>query len=151
MLLRSYIVSFRHFSYFCNFVCVCSLFSRVILFIIYLWQLRDFPSYHLHWISNDRREGISTACCQSHLCYTSYISTRQDKRQALQFLLSLLVCNRIFMPCRYTTGSSFPACVHRVFFFCWCFTGSSFRAGASQISYFKILPWQPNKKTTKQS
>ena len=70
-----------------------------------------------------------------------------------QGLLFLLVCKRIFFPCWCFTGSSFPAgdsqgvlsllVIHRVIFPCWRFTGSSFPAGTLQISYFKILPWQP--------
>ena len=69
-----------------------------------------------------------------------------------------LELNRFFFPCWRATGCSFPAGVqqsllplpvfHKVFFPCRCFTGSSFPSGASQISYFKILPWQANKLTT---
>ena len=36
----------------------------------------------------------------------------------------------VFFSCCYERGSSFPA-------------GASVPAGASQISYFKILPWKP--------
>ena len=35
--------------------------------------------------------------------------------------------------------------LHSVFFPCWCFTLSFSPVDASQISWFKILPWQPNK------
>ena len=87
-------------------------------------------------------------------------------------LLSLLELHRGFFPYWCFTRSSFPAGapqglltllmllmvffpgllslleLHRGFFPCWCFTQSSFPAGASQISYFKVLPWQPNKMAT---
>ena len=36
----------------------------------------------------------------------------------------------------------------KVFFLCYCFTESSFPAGTSQISYFKVLPWQTSKMVT---
>ena len=35
--------------------------------------------------------------------------------------------------------------VNKVVFPRWCLTGSHFPANALEISYFKILPWQPNK------
>ena len=75
--------------------------------------------------------------------------------KAQRGLLSLLVRDRDFFPYWRETGSSVLAgmqedllslpLLHRVFIPCWWFTGSSFFAGASHISYFKIIPWQPNK------
>ena len=47
---------------------------------------------------------------------------------------------RVFFPCWCFTGSSFLAG--------WLFKGSSFPSGASQISYFKVLPWHSNKMAT---
>ena len=62
------------------------------------------------------------------------------------------------MPDKRQACSSFPSgmqegllsllVLHRVFYHCWCFTWSFYPAGASQISYFKILLWQPNKMVT---
>ena len=51
--------------------------------------------------------------------------------------------NRVFFPCWCATG--FYLVWNRLFFSYWCFIVSCFPVGVSQISYFKILPCQPNK------
>ena len=74
-------------------------------------------------------------------------------------LLSLLVLLMVFFPCRCFIWSSFPAGASygllslqgllMVFFPCWCFLWSSFPSSlTTQISYIKVLPWQPNKMAT---
>ena len=57
LLLKSNVVSFQLFGYFC--LCVlCSLLLRVIIFMIYLssTERRDLPSSHLHRISKEMKE-----------------------------------------------------------------------------------------------
>ena len=91
---------------------------------------------------------------QLHVATPTYIyATHPDK--APLGLLSSQVRNRVFFPCGCATVSSFPAgaqqgillllVCNRVFFSCRYARGSAFPAGASELSYFLILPWQPNK------
>ena len=123
---------------------MCSLLSRVILFIISLSspECRNLLSSHLHSISKETlgeefQLHVATPTYATHpmslyktrdklimVIFPCWCTTGPFSTGMQQGLLSLLVCKSVFFPF-------------------WCLSGSSFPAGASQISY---LPWQPKNK-----
>ena len=95
-------------------------------------------------LRNDGRRGISIAYCDSHQCYTSYVSI-QDKRQARHCLLSCWCTTGSFLYW-HATGSSFHAVAHKGLLSLLVFNWVFFTCCTSLISF---LPWQAKNKKAK--